>query len=272
MEAVPGFADTNRAENGPSRPSRAPQPAAAAVTPVSREDADPVARSRALRAEFQMPPLGGRGQGGHGGGAGSRGAAPGRCGPRTSGPGDPVGPVPGLPRPPGCADPTMGYFCGAPGWNPGRAASARAKLRAPPGSDRRTLAPERKPRTGPPRAPRQDPGRHSPPRGPRRGLHRLPPPAGRAPAPSPCLRRPRAGGARPPGNATGRGACAPGAGPAEGRPPDSGLRNARRPPRAPPPGRPPAALCQPSGRDTCGWESGSPVTAMINVSPGLAFP
>lgn len=93
--------------------------------------------------------------------------------------------------------------------------------------------PQRYPRTGPPGAPRKDPGRHSPPQGPRRGLHRLQPPAGRAPAPSPCLRRPRAGPARPPGNATGRGACAPGAGPAEGRPPDSGLRNARRPLPAP---------------------------------------
>lgn len=196
------------------------------------EEADRVARSRALCAEFQTPPSGGLGARR----AWRRGGS-GRPRPpdsRPRGPGEAAAPPP---RPPGRADPTTGYFCGAPGWNPGRAASAGA--RETPRTDCLPaiggLAPERKSRTRPPGAPRKDPGRHSPPQGPRRGPHRLPPPppAGRAPAPSPCPRRPRAGPARPPGNATGRGACAPGAGPAEGRPPDSGLRNARRPLPAP---------------------------------------
>lgn len=87
-----------------------------------------MARSRAFCAEFSDATLSGVG-GKEGMGEGLAAEAPlasGGCGPRTPGPDDPAGGV-RLPRPPGRADPTTGYFCGAPGWNPGRAASAGAR-------------------------------------------------------------------------------------------------------------------------------------------------
>lgn len=91
------------------------------------EEADPVARSRALSAEFQTPPSGAWEQGGHGGRGWQQRSRSGRLRPSDSRPRGPGEANARLPRPPGRADPTTGYFCGAPGWNPGRAASAGAR-------------------------------------------------------------------------------------------------------------------------------------------------
>lgn len=112
-----------------------------------------MARSRALCAEFSDATL--RGVGGKEGmGEGLAAETPlasGGCGPRTPGPDDPAGPVSVCParqaapiRPRAIS---VGRRAGIRAAPPPR---ALGKLRAPSGSDRRTLAPEHKPRTRPP--------------------------------------------------------------------------------------------------------------------------
>lgn len=128
------------------------------------EEADPVARSRALCAEFQTPPSGPWEHGGHGvWGLAAEGplraaAAPGLLSPGTRRGCYSAAP-PARPR-----RSDHGLFL----WGAGLESGPR-RLRRRSGNSAHRLpaigghAPERKLRTRPPGTPRKDPGRHSPP-------------------------------------------------------------------------------------------------------------